>query len=119
MVLRAEQIFDKVYLDRKHPSDFIDYISYAIGRELVTKVIDKLKDHKLFIVQLHEPEFIEDLPGSWSTQCAYRQDLECLEIVQCKNCRMAFSWCQKFRDELGGNGFCPYGAEIIVEDEDE
>ena len=111
MILRAEQIFDKVYLDRKHPSDFIDYISHAIGRELITKAMDKLKDHKLFVVKLHEPEFIEDLPGSWSTQCVYRQDLECLEIVQCKDCRMAFPWCQKFRDELGGNGFCPYGAE--------
>ena len=119
MVLRAEQIFDKVYLDREHPSDFMNYISHAMERELVTKVVDKLKDSKVFIVQLHEPGFIEDLPGSWTHQCAYRQDLECVEIVQCKNCRMAFPWCQKFRDELGGNGFCPYGAEIIVEDEDE
>ena len=119
MVLRAEQIFDKVYLDREHPSDFIDYISYDVERELVTEVIDKLKAHKLFIVLLHEPGFVEDLPGSWHNQCAYRQDLECMEVVQCKNCRMNFPWCQKFRDELGGNGFCPYGAEIIVEDKDE
>jgi hypothetical protein len=117
MILRAEQVFDKVYLDREHPSDFIDYISYGVERELITKVMDKLKEHKLFIVQLHEPGFIEDLPGSWSHQCAYRQHLECMEVVQCKNCRMNFHWCQKFRDELGGNGFCPYGAEIIVEDE--
>lgn len=64
MVLRAEQIFDKVYLDRGHPSEFIDYVSYGVERELTTKVMDKLKNHKLFIVQLREPGFIEDLPGS-------------------------------------------------------
>ena len=117
MILRAEQIFDKVYLDRDdHPSDFIDYISYGVERELVNKLMDKLrdhlKDHKLFIILLHEPGFIEDLPGSWHNRCAYRQDLECVEVVQCKDCRMAFPWCQRFRDELGGNGFCPYGKEI-------
>lgn len=119
MILRAEQSFDKVYLDREHPSDFIDYISYCVERELVDKVMDKLKDHKLFVVMLHEPRFMEDLPDSWyDRQCAYTQDLECIEVVQCKNCRMNFPWCQKFRDELGGNGFCPYGAKIIVEDDE-
>ena len=119
MILRAEQMFDKVYLDREHPSDFIKFVAESTERELVNKFVDKLGDHKLYIVMLHEPGFIEDLPGSWHHQAAYRQNLECLEIVQCKNCRMNFPWCQKFRDELGGNGFCPYGAKIIVEDEDE
>ena len=109
MILRTEQMFDKVYLDRDRPSDFIDYISYAVERELVTKVIGKLKDHKLFIVQLHEPEFIDDLLGSWHDQCIYKQDLECVEICRCKNCRMVYPWCQKFRNELDGEGFCPYG----------
>ena len=112
MVLRAEQIFDKVCLDRGHPSDFIDYISDAVERELVSKFIDQLEDHKLRVVVLKEPEFIEDLPGSWWNQSAYRQSLECMEVVQCKNCRMHFPWCHKFKDELGGNGFCPYGKEI-------
>lgn len=111
MVLRAEQIFDKVYLDRENPSDFIDYISYAVERELVDKVMNKFKDHELFIVQLHEPGFIEDLPGSWPHQCAYRQDLECMKVVQCKNCRMHFPWCHKFKTELGDKGYCPYGKE--------
>jgi hypothetical protein len=115
MVLRAEQIFDKVYLDREHPSDFMDFLYYGIEKELVTKMMDKLKDHELFIVQLYEPKFMKDLPGSWRDQCAYRQDLECVKIVRCKNCRMNFPWCHKFRDELGGNGFCPYGKEILNE----
>lgn len=109
MVIYAQQIFDKVYLDRDNPSEFIEYVSYGIERELVTKVMDKLKDHKLSIVKLHEPTFIEDLPGTWKDQCAYRQDLEYREVVQCKDCRMVYPWCQKFRDELDGNGFCPYG----------
>jgi len=112
MVLRAEQIFDKVYLDREHPEDFIAYISQAMERELVSKFIDQLNNHKLHVVVLKEPEFIEDLPGSWWNQSAYRQSLECMEVVQCKNCRMHFPWCHKFRDELGGEGFCPYGKEI-------
>ena len=112
MVLRAEQIFDKVYLDREHPSEFIDYISYGIERELVTKVMKKLKEYKIFIVKLREPKFVEDLPGSWANQCAYSQDLECIEVIQCKDCRMDFPWCWKFRDELGGNGFCPYGVKV-------
>lgn len=115
MILRAEQVFDKVYLDREHPSDFIKFIMESIKRELVNKLMDQLEDHKPRVVILKEPEFIEDLPESWWPQNAYKQDLKCIEIVQCKNCRMAFSWCHKFRDELGGNGFCPYGAEIIKE----
>lgn len=121
-ILRAEQIFDKMYLDREHPSDFIDYISHAVERELVSKFIDQLEDHKPRVVVLKEPEFIEDLPGSWWHQSAYRQSLECMEVVQCKNCRMNFPWCRRFRAELGGNGFCPYGAKIVndvkeIEDE--
>lgn len=27
MILRAEQIFDKVYLDRERPSDFIEFVA--------------------------------------------------------------------------------------------
>jgi hypothetical protein len=116
MILRAEQMFDKVYLDREHPSEFIDYVAESVERELVNKFMDKLGDHKLYIVKLNEPEFIEDLPESpWQPKCAYRQNLECVEVIQCENCMMNFPWCQKFRDELGGRGFCPYGAKIIVE----
>lgn len=112
MILRAEQMFNKVYLDREHPSDFIKFVMDSIERELVNKLMDKLKDHKIHIVELKEPEFIEDIPGSWWDQSAIKQDLVCFELVQCKNCKMNFPWCQKFRDELGGNGFCPYGKEI-------
>lgn len=114
MILRAEQIFDKVYLDRENPSDFIKFVAEGIKRELINKLMDELDDHKIRIVELKEPEFIEDLPGSsWWEESAYKQDLVCLTFVQCKNCRMVYPWCQRFRDELGGNGFCPYGAEII------
>ena len=109
MIFRAEQIFDKVYLDRDNPSEFMKYLSYGVERELINKVMDKLNDHKLYIVKLHEPEFIEDLPGTWADQCAYRQNLEYREVVQCKDCKMTYPWCQKFRDGLDGNGFCPYG----------
>lgn len=112
MILHAEKIFDKMYLDRERPSDFIDDISHAVERELVSKFINQLEDHKPYIVVLKEPEFIEDLPESWWNQSAYRQALKCTEVVQCKNCRMHFPWCQKFKSELGGNGFCPYGKEI-------
>lgn len=37
MILRAEQIFDKVYLDRENPSDFIKFVAEGIKRELVNK----------------------------------------------------------------------------------
>ncbi len=112
MVLRAKQIFDKVYLDREHPSDFIEFITHGLKRELVNKLMDELEDHKPRVVVLKEPEFIEDLPESWWAHSGYKQDLVCLTVVQCKNCRMHFPWCQKFKSELGGNGFCPYGKEI-------
>ena len=112
MILRAEQMFDKVYLDRKHPSDFIKFVMDSIKRELVNKLMDELEDHKIHIVELKEPEFIEDISGSWWAQSAIKQDLVCLKLVRCKNCRMAFPWCQRFRDELDGDGFCPYGKEI-------
>jgi len=112
MILHAQQIFDKVMLDRSHPSEFLDYISHAIKRELVNKIIDELDSHKLYAVQLEEPGFIEDLPGQYYAQAAYRQNLHCMKLVQCKNCRMAYPWCHRFRDEMGGNGFCPYGKEV-------
>lgn len=35
MVLRAKQVFDKVYLDREHPSDFIKFVADSIdGKEI-------------------------------------------------------------------------------------
>ncbi len=113
MILRAEKMFDKEYLDREHPSDFIKFVADDVKRELINKLINELDDHKIRVVELKEPGFIEDLPGScWSSQCAYKQDLVCLRLVQCKHCCMAYPWCQRFRDELGGEGFCPYGREI-------
>lgn len=116
MILKAKQTFDKVMLDRLDSDNFLDYISRATKRELVYKLLDNLQDHKMHFVKLREPwTENEDTYGT----LAYRQDLICETLVQCQNCRMAFPWCQRFRDELGGNGFCPYGAEIIVEDEDE
>lgn len=113
MTIRSQHIFEKILLDRD-PSEFIEYVSSNVERELVTKVIDKLNDHKLYIVKLCEPGIIEDLPGSWTHQCAYRQDLEYSEVVQCKDCRMDFFWCPKFKAETGGNGFCPYGKPVEV-----
>ena len=112
MILHTEQIFDKEMLDRSHPSEFLDFLSHAIKRELVIKLIDELDSHKLYAVQLEEPNFIEDLPRHYYAQAAYRQNLHCMKLVQCKKCRMAYSWCRRFRDEMGGNGFCPYGKEV-------
>ena len=108
MIICSQQVFDKIFLDRED-SEFIKYISYGVERELGKELIDKLKDHKPFIVKLREPRFVANLPQSWRDQCAYRQDLELRKVVQCKDCRMAYPWCQQFRDELGGDGFCPYG----------
>ena len=110
MILRSQQVFDKVYLDRKHPVDFVEFIAHGIKRELVNKLMDELEDHKIRIIELKELELIDDLP--MTGECAIKQDLVCLKLVRCKNCRMAYPWCQRFRDELGGNGFCPYGKEI-------
>ena len=110
--IRTSQVFDKLYLDSDDSSEFIEYISQASERELVKKVVDKFKDHKPYIVTLHEPKIIEDLPGYWNHQCSYRQDLEYRKVVQCKDCTRVYPWCQRFRDELGDNGFCPYGKEI-------
>ena len=110
MILRSQQAFDNVYLDRERASDFIDFIIHGLRRELVNKLMDKLKDHKTYIIELKEPEFMEDFP--MTGESVIEQDLVCLKLVRCKNCRMHFPWCQRFRDELGGNGFCPYGNEI-------
>ena len=108
MVIRASQLIDKVYLDLVRSEDFIGFLGESMRRELVNKLADRLADHNLYIVQLSEPESVNDLT---TMQVEYRQDLDCNKIVQCKNCRMHFAWCQKFKDELGGDGFCPYGKE--------
>ena len=110
MILKTKQTFDKVMLDREDSSEFLKIVIQQAEQELVSKIIDELKDHKLYIVKLREPwTENEDTYGT----LAYRQELIYDRIVQCRNCRMAYPWCQRFRDELGGNGFCPYGAEII------
>lgn len=109
MILRAQQAFDKVYLDRENLSEFIELIMYGIERELSNKLMDELKDHKIHIIELKEPESIENF--SITGECAIKQDLICEKFVQCKNCRMVYPWCQRFRDELDGLGFCPYGKE--------
>jgi Neuraminidase (sialidase) len=97
-----------VYLDKEHPGDFIAYISKAMERELVNRLMDTLEEDRLYIVQLSKSKIHE---GMRTNEMKYRQDLFYVEIIQCKNCRMHFPWCNKFRDELGGNGFCPYGKE--------
>lgn len=117
MIIHARQVFDKLYIDREQPSDFIEFIAHRIKRELVNKLMDALKEDKLYIVQLSKPES-HNHEGMYPNEMEYRQDLLREEIVQCKNCRMNFPWCQKFRDELGGNGFCPYGAKIVKEIKD-
>ena len=111
MMLQTKQTFDKVMLDSEKSSDFLKFVIQHAEQELVSKLIDELQDHKLHIVKLGKP-WTEDDP-QW-LQVSYRQILDNDILVQCKNCRMVYPWCQKFRDELGGNGFCPYGKEIIV-----
>ena len=110
MTLRAQQTFDKVYLDRDHPSEFIEFVMHGIKRELVNKLMGELKDYKTHIIELKDPEFIENF--SITGESAIRQNLVCEKLVQCRNCRMVYPWCQRFRDELDGYGFCPYGKEI-------
>lgn len=113
MVLRSQQIFDKVYLNGENHSDYIEFISHSVERELVNKLMDELKDHKIHIIELKEPEFRQDFPMTGDS--AIKQDLVCEKLVQCKNCKRAYPWCWRFRDELGGKGFCPYGKEIDYE----
>ncbi len=108
MILQTKQTFDKVMLDSNQSSKFLKFVIQQAEQELVSKLIDELQDHKLHVVKLGKP-WTEDDP-QW-LQVSYRQILENAILVQCKNCRMAFPWCQRFRDEFDGNGFCPYGKE--------
>ena len=110
--LHVVQKFDKVKLDRANPSDFVKFILENVERKLCEGLMDKLEDHKPHVVRLSEPKIIEDVPESWWPESEVRQDLECINLVQCENCMRSFPWCQKFRDELGGKGFCSYGKEI-------
>lgn len=109
MILQTKQTFDKYMLDRTDSSEFLKFVTQHAEQELVSKIIDELQDHKLYIVKLREPwTENENIYGT----LAYRQELIYERIVQCRNCRMAYPWCQRFRDELDGDGFCPYGKEI-------
>lgn len=110
MILKTKQTFDKEMLYHQNPVDFLNYVGISARRELLGGLMDNLQDHKMYFVKLGEHwTENEDTYGT----LAYRQELICKTIVQCKNCKMVYPWCQKFRDELGGNGFCPYGAEIV------
>ena len=110
MILRSQQVFDKVYLDLENPSDFIEFISYTTERELVYKLMDELEDHKIHIVELKEPEFRQDFP--MIGESTIEQDLVYEKLVQCKNCVRVYPWCAKFKNDFGSTGFCPYGKEI-------
>lgn len=109
MILQTKQTFDKIMLDCDNSSEFLKFVTQWTEQELVSRLIDELQDHKLHIVKLGKPWMEDD--SKW-LQVNYRQILDNDILVQCKNCRMNFPWCQKFRDELSGNGFCPYGKEI-------
>lgn len=114
MKLKVARKFDKVMLDRENLSDFMKFIYEDLERQLYEGLMDKLKDHKPHAVRLSEPTepiTSEGAPGTWWPECEVKQDLICIDLVQCENCRMVYPWCQKFRDELGGKGFCPYGKE--------
>ena len=124
MVLKTKQTFDKVMLDRhRNPGDFLNYVAMGANRELVDKLVDRLRNHKLYIVRLSEP-WTED-EDTYGTM-AYRQDLLCDRMVQCDNCKYnpdkphkyynddliySYIWCPKFIEDLNGKGFCPYGKE--------
>lgn len=56
-----------------------------------------------------------------------KQDLVCINLVQCKNCKYnpdkphkyydddltySYAWCWAFIQDLNGEGYCPYGKEI-------
>ena len=109
MILQTKQTFDRYMLDRTNSSEFLKFVVQNAEPELASKLIDELQDHKLHIVKLGKP-WTEDDP-QW-LQVSYRQILDNAILVQCKNCKMVYPWCQKFRDELGGEGYCPYGKEI-------
>ena len=109
MILQTKQTFDQYMLDSTNSSEFLKFVAQHAEQELVSKLIDELQDHKPHIVKLGEPWTEND--EKWC-QVTYRQILENTILVQCKNCRMVYPWCLKFRDELDGNGFCPYGKEI-------
>lgn len=110
MVLRSQLAFDKVYLDWNNAPDVREFIAHSIEIELANKLMDELKDHKVHIVELKGLEFMEDLLSTGES--AIEQDLVCEKLVQCKHCMMVYPWCQKFRDEFKGHGFCPYGREF-------
>lgn len=113
MIIKSQQVFDKVCLDREKPykpSDYIDFIIYSIKRGLINKLMNKLEDHKVYIVELKEPGILKDLP--MTGKAIIEQDLVCEKLVQCEHCMMVYPWCQKFRDELDGHGFCPYGRGV-------
>ena len=111
MILETKQTFDQYMLNRTNSSEFLTFVAQNAEQELVSKLVDELRDHKLHIVKLGKPWTEND--EKWHQVC-YRQILDNDILVQCKNCRMVYPWCQRFRDEFDGNGFCPYGAEIIV-----
>ena len=70
MILKTKQTFDKTMLDRQNPGDFLNYVAMGANRELVDKLFDRLRDHKLYIVKLREPwTENEDTYGT----LAYRQ----------------------------------------------
>ena len=125
MKLRVARKFDKVMLDRENPSDFIKFIYEDLERQLYEGLMGELKDHKPRAVRLSEPKITEDVPV-WAESEA-RQDLVCINLVQCENCKYnpdkphkyydddliySYAWCPKFIEDLNGKGFCPYGKEM-------
>ena len=126
MKLNVARKFDKVMLNRENPSGFIKFIYEDLERQLCKGLMDKLRDHKPHAVRLSEPKIIEDTHETYWPESEAKQDLVCMNLVQCENCKYnpdkphkyydddliyRYFWCPKFIEDLNGKGYCPYGKE--------
>ena len=123
-VLHSKQAIDKLYLDHsKNVDDLMAFVAKNTERELITKLLEKLNDHKTHIVKLGEP-WTEN--NDYIQVVEYRQDLPVGLLVQCENCKYnprkphkyydndpiyTYGWCSHFIDERNGKGFCSFGKE--------
>ncbi len=112
MIIRSEQRIDTAMLHNDEISEFMKHVTESTRRQVCDELMNKLHVGKLYTIQALEPRTFDATAESCFPQIVVRQDIMCTEMVQCKNCRMHFPWCCKFKSELNGEGYCPYGQEI-------
>lgn len=113
-IKKGEEIMKKDYRDVIRVwgvDNSIPYDYYSAG---LAKIDYNINGYKVWIDTERWDGNVAGIMRAIYDRCGYMENHLYHKVkanVEIIKRRYVYPWCQKFRDELGGNGFCPYGKE--------